>query len=947
MRVFLFISILLVLGFPAFAQTGKQVRGTLQDSTGQSVIAASVKLTSATDELSTSSNNNGEFQFNQVKGDRFTITITSLGYETKVLSSQFSEGSTNLNLGKIIVNESSQVLQAVNIDGTPLIVVKEDTLEYRASNYQLKDGDVTEDLLKKLDGVEVDKDGNVTAQGQQVTRVRINGKDFFGGDVQTATKNLPADVIEKIQIIDDYGDQANLTGNRTGDPERILNIEIAPSANRGDFGQFRAGGGTEDRYQATGMFNSFADTRQFSTLANLNNVNASLFDFNTQGGGARRGPAGGGGFPGGGPMGGGGFGGNQSGLTTTSSIGINYRKTFMDDKLTTYGNYSYSHNDNTTFSNSSNKYTYPGQEILNQDATNQGTIGNNHRLNWNIEYKPNNTNYFKLSPSFSYSGSKASTIQSSQFSTNDELTNSVARNNTNNSTTPNIGLSGLFNHRLSESGRNIFMNFSLNSASSESDRDEIVDTHIYGDEESDEYQRQLIDLNNKRFNGGASVSYIEPLGKNSNLEAEYTYDFSNYDNDRIANSVDEDGNISYNPALSNIYEYSFIRSNINLNYRYRTSKVNYTIGASAQPSALKGNTTDIDGTAINFERKATNFAPIARFEYVFSNSKRLSFTYNGRPSEPGYSQLQPVRDISNPQFPVVGNPELAAEFSHNLNLRYNNFDFASGNSFFGMIMATFTNDKVVSNRVQSMDPVNGLVQETSYLNANGYYTARGFYNYSKPFLKRKYVVSINGSANFNNNISFANSEENIAKNWVLSQGLNVKINPNEWLDVTPGVRYTYNTTQNSLNDQNNSNINTWSLDLNSRVYFLPNLLWGFDLSKMSNTGYAQSVDANPLIINTYVEKQFLPGNKATIRLQAYDLLNEQVNISRSITENSQIDSRSNRLARYFMLTLSYRFQNFAGGSTTPNNQRGPGERPEGPGPGGFRPGGFGGPGGGG
>src|SRR5690606_156820 len=199
-----------------------------------------------------------------------------------------------LNLGKIIINESSQLLNTVSIDGTPLITVKEDTLEYRSTDYKLKDGAVTEDLLKKLDGVEVDKDGGVTAQGEKITRVRINGKDFFGGDVQTATKNLPADVIDKIQIIDDYGDQANLTGNKTGDPERVLNIEIAPSKNKGDFGQFRVGGGTEERYQVTGMYNSFAENRQFSSLANLNNTNASLFDFNTQGGGARRGRGGGG-----------------------------------------------------------------------------------------------------------------------------------------------------------------------------------------------------------------------------------------------------------------------------------------------------------------------------------------------------------------------------------------------------------------------------------------------------------------------------------------------------------------------------------------------------------------------------------------------------------------------------------------------------------------------------
>src|SRR5690606_23992328 len=255
-----------------------------------------------------------------------------------------------------------------------------------------------------------------------------------------------------------------------------------------------------------------------------------------------------------------------------------------------------------------------------------------------------------------------------------------------------------------------------------------------------------------------------------------------------------------------------------------------------------------------------------------------------------------------------------------MRFRYNNFDFESGNSFFVMINGTLTNNKVVTNRVQSFDPINGVVQSTTYLNTDGYYTARGFYSYSKPFFDRKYVVSLNGSANFNNNISYTNNEENTAKNWVLSQGLSLRINPKEWLEVSPGVRYSYNTTANSLSDRNNTNIHTWSMNMDSKIYFVPTLVWGLDLSKMSNSGYEQSVDANPFIINTYIEKQFLQGNRGAIRLQAYDLLNEQVNISRTVTENSIIDNRSNRLARYFMLTLSYRFQKFAGGSTAPEGR---------------------------
>src|SRR5690606_2067096 len=326
MRIIMII-LCLIAGQAVYGQNGKQVKGQLQDSTGQSIIAASIKLKTNTDSLVTTSNLEGSFEFKNVDAESFSLTISSLGYETKSISFQFDEKNI-LDVGSILINESSHLLQEVTVDGTPLITVKEDTLEYRTKDYQLKDGAVTEDLLKKLDGVEVDKDGNVTAQGEAVARVRINGKDFFGGDVKTATKNLPADIIDKIQIIDDYGDQANLTGNRTGDPERVLNIEIAPEKNRGDFGHFRIGGGTEERYQATGMFSSFADSRQFSTLANLNNTNADLFDFNTQGGGARR--MRGGRF-------GGGFGGSQNGLTTTGSVGINYRKSFWDEKLTTYG----------------------------------------------------------------------------------------------------------------------------------------------------------------------------------------------------------------------------------------------------------------------------------------------------------------------------------------------------------------------------------------------------------------------------------------------------------------------------------------------------------------------------------------------------------------------------------------------------------------------------------
>src|SRR5690606_13263761 len=314
---------------------GKRVRGTLSDPQGGAIVGASIKLVSDLDSAQTSSSNGGLFSFNNIKSKWFALTITSLGYDTLQQRYTFEPGKNELTLS-VSLNESSQLLAEVSVTGAAPITVKEDTLEYSTKNLRLREGAMVGDALKKLDGVEVDKDGNVTAQGETVTRARINGKDFFGGDIKAAIQNLPAEIVEKIQIVDDYGDMANLTGNRSGSPERVLNLEIAPDKNNGDFGNFRLGGGTESRYQATGSYGKFKNGMQLSVLGNLNNVNASLFDFNTRSGCARRG-RGGGSFGRG--FGGGGWGGSN-GLTNTQSIGLNYRQDF-NDKLTMYGEYSF------------------------------------------------------------------------------------------------------------------------------------------------------------------------------------------------------------------------------------------------------------------------------------------------------------------------------------------------------------------------------------------------------------------------------------------------------------------------------------------------------------------------------------------------------------------------------------------------------------------------------
>jgi len=199
-----------------YAQGTRDVSGVVLDSTGTSVIAATVKLTSARDTLFTRTDIDGKYSFRNVRSSQFLISISSLGYTNFNQRFLFPEGRTPLKLNVITLKTQSKLLNEVQVSGALAITVKEDTVQYRASDFPVRENSVVEDVLKKLPGLEVDKDGNVTTQGKSVTRVRVNGKDFFDGDLKTATQNLPADVIENIQIIDDYGDQANASGIRSG-----------------------------------------------------------------------------------------------------------------------------------------------------------------------------------------------------------------------------------------------------------------------------------------------------------------------------------------------------------------------------------------------------------------------------------------------------------------------------------------------------------------------------------------------------------------------------------------------------------------------------------------------------------------------------------------------------------------------------------------------------------
>ena len=942
MRGFLLFLLSMLTGWTVYGQT-KGVQGMLKDDKNRVIAGATVKLTSKLDSMTAGSNMAGIFTFDKIKADTFKITVSNLGFERFEKEFVFPKGEAKYIIPSLTLQQNSQMLEEVVVDGVPTVVVKSDTLEYTMKDLKLRDGAVAEDALKKLQGVEVDKDGNVTAQGESVKRVRINGKDFFGGDVKTATQNLPANIVQKMQIIDDYGDMANITGNKNGESEKVLNIQIDPKYNQGHMTTLRAGYGTEDRYQATGMWMGMREGEQLSILGNLNNTNAPLFDFNTTGGGARRGQGGGG------RRGGGMFGGSD-GLTKIGSIGLNFRKDFSD-KLTAYGSYSYSHTNNTTLSERFQENTLPNIMQTDSVSTNANTIGGSHRFEANIEWKPSSKDYIKISPQFGYENSDGTTLSNSITYRSNIFNNSQNQNVVANSTAPRFGISGLYNRKLNDKGRNVFVNMNFNNAKTEKDQNAILDRLLADPNNADAplssiYEKTILESNNKSWNGGASLNYTEPLSEKGKLELTYDFNKNKYDNYSKQEGFDKDGNlISEDPKLNfdYNYDYSFSTHKVGANYLYNSDKITYSIGAAAQPSQLRGDAIS-SGLVVPIHRNNMNWMPIARFEYKFSRQSNISVNYSGTPNEPSVTQILPFDMSTNRTSIVIGNANLNPEFSHQLNVRFRKNDFQKGNNLFAFVNASLTNNKIVSLNKSYFDDLidyqtgetnSTLISETRYLNeANDKpFNVNSFYHYGKSLKEKTYNIMLMGGISYNKNIGYVSTDKddntgqkNIARNIVFNQGLMFRYNPSENLEINPGVRYQYNHTENSLTNRT-TNVSSWTPTLIGSVNITPTTIFGADLSKQFNSGYGAGINANPFVINTYVEQKFLKDQRGTIRLQAFDLLNEQTNVSRTVSESMIMDSRTNRLGRYFMLLFTYKFQKFAMGNPQGENRFPGGMRP--------------------
>jgi hypothetical protein len=431
--------------------------------------------------------------------------------------------------------------------------------------------------------------------------------------------------------------------------------------------------------------------------------------------------------------------------------------------------------------------------------------------------------------------------------------------------------------------------------------------------------RQLANQDNINHGLNLRFNYSEPIAKDRFLDLIYSYRKTYARNDKRTYNLGT-GTPVFNEILSNAFENDFEEQRIGANIRTVKKKYNYTLGVSVQPVTLKGNSITKDSAYKPQSR--VNVFPVARFGYNFTRTKSVNANYSGNARQPSFTQLQPVRDISNLQYQYQGNPGLKPELVHNVNLIYNNFNFQSGKVLFTGINASFTQNKIVDNNIRL---TNSGAQLTIPENVNGFYNISVFYNWSKPFQNRRYVFTLNGLVNYNHNISLADSLKNIGQNLLAAQGMVFEYNHKEWLEVDMGVRYSVNATKFSLPQQQSPNFNSWTLTSNSRIDFPGGIIFRYDFQYIINNGLAESVSKDIALLNASLEKTLFKKKNGFLRFSGFDIFKQNTNISRTVTGNNITDTRTNRLTRYFMLSFTYRLNRFQG-QQSGNRQQGGGER---------------------
>ncbi len=938
MKKFLFPLVVAVSCLLPLATHAAIINGVLVDSQDTTeLIEATVRLLMANKDSTmvkgTTTDMNGVFNIKGVKAGKYLLRFSYLGYNDVIKHVTVGEDGRDVNMGVVTMDPNTIMLkEAVVVGVKTAITVKEDTVEFNADSYKTQANAVVEDLLKRLPGVEVGTDGKITANGKEVKKILIDGKEFFSDDPTVASKNIPADMINKLQVIDRKSDLARLTGVDDGDDETVINLTVKKGMNNGWFGTVNAGYGTDKRYAGNVMINHFRDGNQFTILGGGNNTNNLGFGDGASGRFQR-------------------WGGDR-GVTTSQYAGLNFNVgSKEDDHFRVGGDIMYSHSDRDTRTRTSRQYLLQDSTSYEDGNTVARDKGHNIRGDFRIKWEVDSNNTIDFRPNFSFNFNKSERGDTSSLFAGDPARTAVNRslsNFFNDGKSFEWGTRLIYNHKVaSHPGRSQSLMLNYRYSNVREDADTYTNNTYFLLDDQDQLIDQTANNRRKTHNITGRISWTEPIGDVKNarfLEFSYrgnyrytTSDKMVYDNER--SGIWPGGTITdteWNESLSNSFRNTFFNQEFSAGFRQVRKAYNLNVGISVN-SAMSKSKDLINSARDIAARWAWSVAPYARFRYKFTETRNLNFFYRMRANQPSITQLQPVADESNPKNIIIGNPELKPSFNHNINLRFGDFAQGAQRSIMAMMNVDFAQNSIVSD-VTTDELTGGRI--TSYTNVGGVWSAMAMNMLSFPFGASKvWYFTSHMFTRYGVTKSVTNGIENRSNTWFInySPGLAFR---NSVFDIELRPRYSFQNTTTSVLKSNTRNIHTWG-GMFDGTYSAPfGLVVSTDLRYSTTSGYSAGYNSDQWIWNGSIAYQFLKDKQAALTISVYDILGQRKNIFRNVTGDYIEDVFYNSLGRYGMVTFTYRFNTFKKGEQPKDRNAdrwGPGG-PGGPG----RPGGFGG-----
>jgi hypothetical protein len=903
MKYLLFLALCFTGLSSAFAQS-YHIRGKVQDTdTRQGIPFANVLLLAVSDSTQVTgiiSDQDGNFELSTSSTGDFILKIQYLGYQNAFKSINVRG---NVDVGTITIGEEATALSEVVVaarrsSGTQ----KSDTTMYNADAFKTMKDASAQVLIEKLPGV-ASENGVLQAQGESIAQILVDGKPFFGTDVKTALQNLPAEVIQSIEIFDQKSEKAQLSGFDDGERMKTINIITKPNRRKGQFGKATAGYGSDQRHLVGASINAFNEDRRITFTGLTNNVNMLNFssDPNSQ---DNSNP--------------------QEGIITTNILGLNYSD-LWGKKIKVTGSYVFTNRDNVGVVNTFRDYvtTDGSNQFYSQTATDYRT-NNIHQAHLRLDYNIDDKNRILYIPRISARFETERSAFEGQTDDGINMINMVDNLKTGKYQDYDLFNRFLYSHKFNKPGRTLTFTSNFSNGLNIDDSDRKAQNTYY---ESEGVREENLDQRTRRDRTGNSwnsaISYTEALGKRGQMEIEYQIGNRGNDSDkRTYNLYSGDfdtGNLVLDTALSNTFRSQYLTQELELGYQYSAEKLK--LQAELQYQDAKLDNAQKFPQAFDLQRRFNSILPTVRMEYKFNPNTNIQLDYDTQTNEPQISQLQSVIDNSNPLQLRTGNPDLDQSFRNQFRMRFRSNNPDTDKSWFVFTQASLVDSYITNGSFIAEEPTeiqDGIILEKGSrlnkpVNLDGYFDLRSWVSYGMPLDLIKSKLNLNVGGGMTKLPSLVNDEIGFSNTQRLSGGFSINSSISDQIDFNIWSRSSFNEVENTLNPSLNNHFFQQRFRVNFNWIFWEGFVYRLDLNHQINSGLSEGYDNNFSLINMSVGKKVFNNQRGEVSLMVYDLLGQNANVRRNIAETYIEDVQTNVLQQYVMVSFTYNLRRFSKG----------------------------------